>query len=158
MEYFPREYAAAGFTDEPVQIFTIVDFDPAGRNIADNYKFGLQLLGYQGAVVATPLVHPRHMSKRQIALNKYGLPRSGAQQTRTAHWIKATGGLGPFGDTSKYGQGVEADAMSRAQLTAVFDMAVADVLIVPRETVVRLRVKRELLDVLTQHFIRRAFG
>ena len=158
MEYFLREYAAAGFTDEPIQIFTIVDFDPAGHNIAENYQFGLQLLGYQGAIVATPLVHPKHMSQRQIALNKYGLPRSGAQQTRTANWIKATDGLRPFGDTSKYGQGLEADAMSWAELTAVFDTEATPFLKVPRDAVIRRRLKRELLDVLTQHFIRRAFS
>ena len=158
MEYFLREYAAAGFTDQTIHIFTIVDFDPAGHNIAQNYSLGLQLLGYQGAIFPTSLVHPSHMSPSQIALNKYGLPRSNAQQTRTANWIQETGGLRNFGDTSKYGQGLEADAMSWAQLTAVFDVAVADVLIVPRDTVIRRRLKRELLEVLTQHFIRRAFS
>lgn len=157
-EYFLREYADAGFTDRPIHIFTIVDFDPAGHSIAENFYLGLQVLGYQGEIHPTPLVHPRHMTKRQIRLNKYGLPRSDAQVTRNAAWIAETGGLRAHGDTSANGQGLEADAMSWDQLTAVFDAAVTDVLIVPRDTVIRRRRKRELVDVLTQHFVRRAFG
>lgn len=157
-EYFLREYADAGFTDRPIHVFTIVDFDPAGHSIAENFYFGLQVLGYQGEIHPTALVHPSHMTARQIALNKYGLPQSNAQKTRTDEWIRQTGGLRPFGDTSKFGQGLEADSMSWAQLTEVFDDQVEDLLIVPRDTVIRRRRKRELVDVLTQHFVRRAFG
>lgn len=155
MEYFVQELAAAGVTNRPLEIFTIVDWDPSGRSIAENFQFGLAAVGYKGDIRSTHLVHPEHIPKEQVRLGMYTLPRSKSQKERNATWIAETGGLRKYGDTTKGGKGLEADAMNWEQLTARFDELVSPELEVPRDEIIRRRLTRELADVLTQLLVRR---
>lgn len=155
LEYFVQELAAAGVTDRRLDIFTIVDWDPSGYSIAQNFRFGLAELGYRGDIHSTDLVHPTRVPAEQIRLSKYTLPRSKSQKERNAAWIEETGGLRGHGDTSRGGQGLEADAMTWDQLTEHFDRLVSPLLEVSRDDIVRRRLTRELADVLTQLLVRR---
>jgi hypothetical protein len=155
LEYFVRELAAAGVTNRRIDIFTIVDWDPSGYSIAQNFRFGLAALGYQGDIHSTDLVHPDRVPDEQIRLGMYTLPRGKSQKERNANWIEETGGLRGHGDTTKGGKGLEADAMNWEQLTEHFDRLASPLLEVPRQTIVRRRLNRELDQVLAQTLVRR---
>ncbi len=151
-EYLLDDLAADGFPpDQPIHLFTIVDYDPAGDSIAKSFRWQLQALGFTGEILRTDLVHPRRMSKSQVKLNRFRLSQAASERKKNQKWAARTGGLEPYGAGLFYG--LEADAMSWEQLTAAFDEEATGHLTVPRTQIIRRRLKEELVDVMQQLFL-----
>lgn len=148
-EYLLHELEQAGFQlGDPMQLLTIIDYDPAGDIIANSFIYQLQALGFTGDVTRIDLAHPDRMSAEQIRLNKYPLSRRKSERKKNQRWAARTGGLTAYGHGALYG--LEADAMTWEQLAEAFDQEVAPHLDIPREHVVRRRLKRELIEILKE--------
>ncbi len=148
-EYLLHELEQAGLQlSDTIHLLTIVDYDPAGDIIANSFIYHLQALGFTGDVSRIDLAHPDRMSDEQIRLNKYPLSRRKSERKKNQRWAARTGGLTAYGHSALYG--LEADAMTWEQLTEAFDQEVAPHLNIPRDQVVRRRLKRELIEVLKE--------
>jgi len=148
-EYLLGELVQAGFDlGDAIRLLTIVDYDPAGDIIAKSFKHQLQALGFTGEITRIDLAHPDRMSAEQIRLNKFHLSTRHSERTKNQQWAAKTGGLTAYGHGLFYG--LEADAMTWAQLTAAFDQEAVPHLTVPREQVINRRLKRELIQVLRE--------
>ena len=156
-EYLLRELNEAVFTPaEPIPLLTIVDYDPAGDSIVRSFIWQMTALGFDGEFVRTDLAHPSRMTANQIKLNKYRLSRRRNQKKKNQQWAGQTGGLEPYGHGLFYG--LEADTMTWAQLIDAFDDEAAEHLDIPREVIVRRRLKRELVDVMKELLLKRLLG
>ncbi len=148
-EYLLHELEQAGFQlNNSIRLLTIVDYDPAGDIIASSFVYQIQTLGFTGQVNRIDLAHPDRMTDEQIRLNKYPLSRRKSERKKNQRWAARTGGLTAYGHSALYG--LEADAMTWEQLTEAFDQEVAPHLDVPRDQVVRRRLKSELVEVLKE--------
>lgn len=153
-EYLLHELEQAGFQlDDSIQLFTIVDYDPAGDIIANSFIYHLQSFGFTGDVTRIDLAHPDRMTPDQIRLNKYPLSKRKSERKKNQRWAARTGGLTAYGHGALYG--LEADAMTWEQLTEAFDQEVTPHLDIPRSQVVHGRLKRELIDVLKELLLQR---
>ena len=160
-EYLVAELQVADFHPEgPVPLLAIVDFDPQGDLIAEGFIRQLAQLGFPAPVTRLDLAHPSRMTHEQIALNKFQVPRRKSERKKNQRWVAKTGGLLPYGyGNDEYNiYGLEADAMTWEQLTAAFDQEAAPYLKVPREVVVRRRLKRELVEVMKELLLTRLLG
>ena len=158
-EYLIADLVKAGVDlAGPLPVFTIVDFDPAGLSIAENFVEQLEQFGYQGPITPISLVHPKFMSKEQIAANRYPLHVSGSQRKKYLRWLDATaGGLEPYGYGKTYG--LEADAMTYPQFEAVFVTELHNHL--PdgnADAVRRLALTGQLIDTLITLHTQRVLG
>jgi hypothetical protein len=113
---------------------------------AGNFVHQLRALGFAGPVNRIDLANPNRMTEPQIRLNKYPLSRRKSERKKNHRWAARTRGLTAYGHGALYG--LEADAMTWAQLTEAFDQAVTDHLEVPRDQVIRRGLERELVEVL----------
>ena len=148
-EYLIAELGEVGFApDRPIPLLTIVDYDPAGNSIARSFIWQLAALGFAGELHRVDLAHPSRMSQKQIKLNKYRLSRRKSERKKNQKWAAKTGGLTDYDAGLFYG--LEADAMSWEQLTAAFDEEVLPHLDIPREQIVRRRLKRELVELMKE--------
>ena len=154
-EYFLRELTESGFEpDGPTPLFLLVDYDPSGYSIGKSFMWQLQALGFPGELDPIELFHHTRMTYDQIKLNKFHLPD---ESEKTRKWVARTGGLSMYHDRWTF-FGLEADAMSWSDLMQVFDMEVRPYLKVPRDQIVRRRLKRELVDVTKEVLFQRLFG
>jgi len=148
-EYLVAELRAAGFEPKgPVPLLTIVDYDPAGDSIARSFIWQLRAVGFWGELVRIDLVLPKRMTPAQVKLNKYPLSRRKSERKKNQQWAARTRGLLDYG--GGLFDGLEADAMPWPQLLEAFDAEVLPHLDVPRDQVVRRRLKRELVEVLKE--------
>jgi hypothetical protein len=148
-EYFLSEINRAGFQpSDPILLLTIVDYDPAGDSIANSFVYQLKTLGFTGEITRVNLAHPDRMAHDQIRLNKYPLSKRKSERKKNQRWAARTGGLTAYGFSALYG--LEADAMTWKQLIAAFDQEALPHLKVPRDQVVRRRLKKELVEVLKE--------
>ncbi len=148
-EYLLAELAGVGFAPEsPIPLLTIVDYDPAGHSIARSFIWQLGALGFAGELHRIDLAHPSRMSDKQIKLNKYRLSKRKSERKKNQKWAAKTNGLADYDAGLFYG--LEADAMSWQQLTAAFDEQVAPHLHIPKEQVVRRRLKTELAQLMKE--------
>ena len=153
-----HELEEAGFaSQETILLLTIVDFDPAGDIIANSFMEQLHSLGFTSTFNRIDLMHPSRMTYGQIGLHKYRLPKAASYQSKIDAWIERTGGLGVYNSRWKK-CGLEADSMTWSEFTAVFDQEVQPYLKVPREQIVRRRLKRKLVDVLKEVLLQRLLG
>ena len=81
-----------------------------------------------GEITRVDLAHPSRMSEDRVRLHKYHL--SSASE-KNKNWARKTGSLSDYGYRTIYG--LEADAMTWEELTAVFDQEASPYLTVPRE-------------------------
>ena len=145
-EYFIAELGQTGFdTANPIRLLTIVDYDPSGESIAKSFIHHLKTLGFTGEITRVDLAHPSRMTEDRVRLHKYHL--SSASE-KNKNWARKTGSLSDYGYRTIYG--LEADAMTWEELTAVFDQEASPYLTVPREQVIQRRLKRELIEVLRE--------
>lgn len=157
-EYFLAELFASGFIpDDPTPLLTIVDFDPAGNNIADNFISQMEDLGFPVGFERRDVFHPSHMTYEQIDKSRYHLPRSKREKTKQRNWISETLGLVPY-DPDWENFGLEADALPWEHLSALFDEIVTPYLRVSKAEIVRRRMKRELVGVMKELLFKRLFG
>jgi len=161
-EYFLRELDHTGFgLDAEVITYFIVDFDPAGYSIAENFFKQMRRLGYRGPLSRVDLVHPERMSAEQLELNKFRIAVKASTKSRVGKWIaEQGGGLHPYGIGKKSGPvyGIQADAMAWDELIGVFAELVTESLDVPSDRVVEQRLTGKLISALQQVFLRRHFG
>ena len=145
-EYLVAEFQQAGLSlDAPIRLLTIVDYDPSGDSIAKSFIRHLKTLGFTGEITRVDLAHPSRMSEDRVRQHKYHLSSS---SKNNRDWARKTGSLSDYGYRSIYG--LEADAMTWEELTAVFDQEASPYLVVSRELVVQRRLKRELVEVLRE--------
>lgn len=113
-EYFVDELKRAKVDiKKSMRLITVMDYDPAGESIAQS--FVRQLKGF-GVKVSKriDLVRPEYMTKEQIALGRYRLSQKRRDHTQVKRWVELTGGV----DGKPHG--IEADAMTTAQLSELF--------------------------------------
>lgn len=97
-EYLVREMASLGLLFKPVHLFFILDYDPAGYWIGQ--EFVEQLESYKVKIASVhDLIVPTKLSKEKLEDYKYKLK----SDARTKNWLESTGGI--------YGEayGLEAD-------------------------------------------------
>ena len=156
-EYFLRELTDAGFSPEgPVLLFTIIDYDPSGDSIIRSFIWQMKALGFEGEFARIDLAHPSRMTKSQIRLNKFRLSQRKSERKKNRQWAAQTRGLEAYGHGVFYG--LEADAMTWSQIIAAFDEEVTDYLHVPKDVIVRRRLKHELAELLMRIVYQRLFG
>ena len=156
-EYLLHELNESGFSSaEPVPLFTIVDYDPAGDSIARSFIWQMTTLGFPGEFTRIDLVHPSRMTADQIELNKYNLSRAKREKKKNQQWAGRTGGLQDYG----YGlfQGLQADAMTWPQLLDAFHEIASGHLGIPRDAVIQRRLKRDLISVSKELLLQRILG
>ena len=153
-ESFVAMLKGAGLNRASCLMVSIVDFDPAGLSIIESFMHHLTALGFEGQLRHTSLIHPARLTKEQIMLNRYPLPRSSRQLTIRQDWLDRTGGLKAYGYQS---YGLEADAMSREQLTQLFEQEITPHLNTSLQHLKRRRLELELLAALKATLLKRLF-
>lgn len=99
-EYLVRSMAGQGLLRNPVRLFSIVDYDPAGYWI--EREFTKQLENYQVKVASIySLVSPATLPIELVDACRYKLKKD----SRTKNWLEATSGIGGLA------YGLESDAM-----------------------------------------------
>jgi hypothetical protein len=149
-ENFVREFKAAGFDlDGDYAVLTFVDYDPSGDSIVETFLRQLEEFGLKKPE-RTDLVKPQNLSESQVRLNKFRLPRAKREKQKNARWVAKTGGVN--GDL----YGLEADAMSEAQMIEVFTREVERYLKIGVIEVRRRRMKRQLVKLLQRKILQKA--
>lgn len=101
---------------QPLILFGLVDFDPAGAVIASAFQRQLAAQDLNISTLHT-LVHPRHYSPEELEFFSYALPRR--QPTLTRRWLDQTGGI--LGQP----RGLELESMPRARLLSLLSEQLA---------------------------------
>ncbi len=155
-EYLLRELFEIGFDpSEPIPLFTIVDYDPSGDSIVRSFIWQMTALGFPVEFERIDLAHPSRMTEEQISLNKYDLPGE-PEDKKNRQWAARTHGLEPYGHSAFCG--LQADAMTWAQLRAAFDDEVTRYLDISKEQIIRRRLKRDLIGVTKELLLYRILG
>lgn len=108
-EYMVAHILETVSPDETFYAYSIVDYDPSGWLIEQNFHDLLKDLGLKEVLMET-IVVPSLYTSEEIALYRYPLSTSSSAQTINERWLKATGGLN--GELS----GLEADSMPKDRL------------------------------------------
>lgn len=112
-EYTSRDILAAmGGNIRPVQLIGLVDFDPAGKIIAEAFKNQSQQVGMDVGGMEM-VIHPKHYTAEELAMFRYPLPRR--QKTKLRQWLDEVGGI----DGEAYG--LEIESMPLERLTGLVD-------------------------------------
>ena len=106
-EYLVRELREATELERSFVAFSIVDWDPAGYQIARSFLSQLGGLGL-AQFQHEPLIRPEHYTQEEVQLFRYPLPTR--QRTKNQNWLEETGGI--EGELF----GLEADSMPRSRL------------------------------------------
>lgn len=128
-EYFVDELKTVIDLKKTFYLFGITDYDPAGWTIAESFAAQLAVQGIYtienveyGDTMSDikdmkkcHLIMPEYFTAEEIELNKYPVPQeTPEQQTKVKNWLKKGGGIN--GEAC----GLEADAMERTKLRALF--------------------------------------
>lgn len=149
-ENFVRELEAAGFElDGEYAVLTFVDYDPSGDSIVETFLRQLEEFGLNKPV-RTELVRPENLTESQVRLNKFRLPRTKSERQKNARWVAKTGGV----DGELYG--LEADAMTPAQMLEVYTREVDRYLKLGVVEVRRRRLKKHLVRLLERKILQKA--
>ena len=133
--HLSTEYLAAQLKQlsviEPLILFGITDYDPAGADIARSFA---QQLSRQGLKVAEhhQLITPKAFVADELTTLRFTVPQKRA--ALVARWLKAGGGLGGKAF------GIEADALPKARLVALVAKTLAPYL---RKTTATMTIKKE---------------
>lgn len=109
VEYMVEHILKNTSKDRPFYVYSIVDYDPSGRLIEQNF---VDLLKEQGLkdVNLTRMIDPSFYTPEELKLYRYPLPDNLRTRTINDKWLEATGGL-----TGKL-YGLEADSMPKERL------------------------------------------
>lgn len=130
--YMVAEMATAGFPmTEAFYCFSIVDFDPAGDNAAEEFIKQLQVSGlrnfhsfdqYGAAYPRLDLARPDNLTGTDIDAVKYVLPVSVQRAKQTLDWAERTGGVDGKG-SRKYG--LESDEFTEERIYELVEASLA---------------------------------
>ena len=113
MEYLVRKMAGKGLLREPVHLFGLLDYDPSGHWIGEEFQKQLEVYGIEIGSFYT-LVDPGRLPDELVKICKYRLKAS----SRTKNWLKHSGGI----DGKAFG--LEADALGGNGIRKVYDDAI----------------------------------
>lgn len=155
-EYFANDLHDAGLGDAALLFLTLVDFDPAGDQIATSFINQMMAVGFGGRIERLDMALPHRMTMQQLRLNKFSLGQR--NDTKRDNWKARTGGgLLPF--HHRWGNyGFEADAMTQEQIEAAFVELAGARMEVPIEQIERRRLKVELVRILESTLLFRLLG
>lgn len=153
--YMVSEMAEAGFPmDAEYFCFSIVDFDPAGDNAAEEFLKQLAASGlrrfhlfdqYGAKYPRLDLARPANLTGGDIDDLKYNLPVSVQRAKQTLDWAKRTGGVDGKG-SRKYG--LESDEFTEERIYALVEASIAPYLKTDPEVVKRRVTMRKLQDAI----------
>ena len=151
--YMVTEMVDAGFAmDEPFYCFSIVDFDPAGDNAADEFIKQLTFSGlrhyhpfdqYGAKYPRLDLARPDNLTGEDIDMVKYTLPTKVQRAASTLDWAKRTGGVDGKG-SRKYG--LESDEFTEERIFALVDASIGPYLRTSPDVVARRNTMHQLRD------------
>lgn len=109
VEYMVEHILQNTSKDRPFYVYSIVDYDPSGRLIEQNF---VELLQEQGLkdVKLKRMIDSGFYTPDEIGLYRYPLPENSRTRTINEKWLEATGGLA--GEL----YGLEADSMPKERL------------------------------------------
>ncbi len=158
--YMVSEMAEAGFPmTEEFFCFSIVDFDPAGDNAAEEFIKQLQASGlrrfhafdqYGDKYPRLDLARPENLTGEDIDAVKYVLPVSIQRAKQTLDWAKRTGGVDGHG-SRKYG--LESDEFTEERIQALVEASIAPYLKTDPEIVKRRVTMRKLQDAIEDFMV-----
>lgn len=153
-------------------VITVVDFDPTGYNISEEFVEDLETSGVQHvqrfsqygrddykwqdlAVPAnlppgTNLTHIRYFLRYRD--RRY--PKNGGDPI-ALRWARITGGVDGLGDRGKWQYGLESDEFKKAHLLKMIERAITPHLTVPAEAVQRHNEMERLAPILKNYLVRR---
>lgn len=145
IEYFVRELKESGVDlGREFNVFSVVDFDPAGDIIVNKFVENAQANGIKNFRIfpgkfskfnRKDLVIPENMTKEQKA-RVFRLPLKIRQSGQAAAWANITGGV----DGKKSPMwGIETIVMPKAQLREVFEKELAEVVTIDPEPIAKRR-------------------
>lgn len=158
--YMVAEMADAGFPMvEKFYCFSIVDFDPAGDNAAEEFIKQLTASGlrnfhqfdqYKGRYPRLDLAQPANLTGGDIDAVKYVLPVSVQRAKQTLDWAARTGGVDGKG-SRKYG--LESDEFTEARIYELVEASITPYLKTDPEVVKRRATMRKLADAIEDFMV-----
>lgn len=112
-EFLIHDMTKLDLLKQPVRLFSIVDYDPSGYWIEQEFAQQLKDLGVDVASVHA-LVAPKDLPGDLVEAYKYKLKKG----AKTQNWLEATGGIG------RDAFGLEADALGAKRIQEAFEKAV----------------------------------
>lgn len=91
-EYMVTHILKYADPSNPFYTYSIVDYDPTGSLIENNFIDLLKDLGVK-EVKPVRLIHPEHYKKEEIELNRYKLSTGKRANTINSRWLEETGGI-----------------------------------------------------------------
>jgi len=134
----------------------IVDFDPSGHEIAQNFLYQLRRLGYQGPFTRIDVIHPKFVTRSFLRENLTNVSTAKNQRKKLVRWLAYTGGgLQPynFGRT----RGFQADAMIDEMLEPIIVDQLQPHLDKPLAEVNHRQLLRHLVELLREVHSKRTF-
>ncbi len=158
--YMVSEMAEAGFPmTEEFFCFSIVDFDPAGDNAAEEFIKQLQDSGlrhfhpfeqYKAKYPRLDLARPDNLTGEDIDEIKYVLPVSVQRAKQTIDWAARTGGVDGKG-SRKYG--LESDEFTEERIHALVEASITPYLKTDPAIVRRRVTMRKLQDAIEEFMV-----
>lgn len=158
--YMVSEMADAGFPmAEAYYCFSIVDFDPAGDNAAEEFIKQLTASGlrnfhqfdqYGAKYPRLDLARPANLTGGDIETSKYSLPVSVQRAQQTIDWAARTGGVDGKG-SRKYG--LESDEFTEARIHELVAAAITPYLKTDPEVIRRRVTMSKLADTLEDFMV-----
>jgi len=162
--YLVSEMFEAGFDmGQEFFCFSIVDFDPAGDNAAEEFIKQLQESGlkrfhdfeqYKSKYPRLDLAQPKNLTGEDIDAVKYTLPAKVQRAAQTIKWAERTGGVDGKG-SRKYG--LESDEFTEERIYQLVEQALTPYLktdpdIVKRRAIMR-RLKKSVTDFMVEKIL-----
>lgn len=158
--YMVSEMFDAGFDmKQEFFCFSIVDFDPAGDNAAEEFIKQLQFSGlksfhqfdqYEGKYPRLDLAQPKNLTGEDIDAVKYTLPAKVQRAAQTIKWAERTGGVDGHG-SRKYG--LESDEFTEERIYQLVEQALTPYLKTDPDKVRRRATMRKLKKSVTDFMV-----
>jgi hypothetical protein len=124
--------------EEQFLLVSVVDYDPSGWLIMKAFRHQLTALGVPRTRLVN-LVLPSLLTREELELAKFPLPRTKSMKKIVDRWLAETGGI----DGKRFG--FEADAVPIPRLKETFDEKVSPHLDVEPERVLRKRLLEDII-------------
>ena len=135
--------------EEQFLLVSLVDYDPSGWLIMKAFRHQLEALGVPRTRLLN-LVLPRLLSREEVELAKFPLPRTKRMKKIVERWMRETGGI----EGKMFG--FEADAVPVPRLKQTFDEKVAPHLEVEPEKILRKRLLEDIIHSVQELILARA--
>ena len=103
---------------EVLHLVGIVDYDPAGHNIASSFRDQLNQLGAP-PIEMQLIINPKHYSREELQM--FAISPSSGQSTRLRNWLEETKGIGG------QAKSLEVESMPRSRLRQLIQQAIDDI-------------------------------